>query len=261
MIDIVKAKKYFKEYVSKYDSSHPRIRLKIVHMEHVAETSKIIAESMNLPEEEVKIAELIGLLHDIGRLEQWVLYNTFSDKLSVDHGQKSVEVLFADNEIRNFIEDNRYDSVIFKAILNHNKFEIEKGLSEKELLFTEIIRDADNIDIFRSFIYDGGRPEDFGHYGSKNISVEKISPEYFEKFKKEKSLLYSEAQNDMDLMVAIIAHVFVISFNESLNIIKNEEYIKKFIQKLNAQDEYTKEKLDEILKITENYIDRKVCNK
>lgn len=258
MIDIVKAKKYFKEYVSKYDSSHPRIRLKIVHMEHVAETSKIIAESMNLPEEEVKIAELIGLLHDIGRLEQWVLYNTFSDKLSVDHGQKSVEVLFADNEIRNFIEDNRYDSVIFKAILNHNKFEIEKGLSEKELLFTEIIRDADNIDIFRSFIYDGGRIEDFSHFGSANISIETLTPSYFEKFKQEKSLLYDEAKNDMDIMIAIIAHLFVLSFDESLKIVKREDYINKFIQRINAQDEYTKQRLNDVLNITQKYIDKKI---
>ena len=260
MIDILKAKNYFKEYVSKYDINNPRIRLKIVHMEHVADNSKRIAESMNLSEEDIQIAELIGLLHDIGRFEQWNLYETFSDKLSVDHGQKSVEILFADNEIRNFIQDNKYDGVIFKAILNHNKYIIEKGLSEYELLHTKIVRDSDNIDIFRSFIYDGGKPEDFSHYGSKNISIERISPEYFEKFKEEKSLLYSDAKNDMDIMIAIIAHLYTISFNESLKIIYKENYIRKFIEKLNAQDEYTKLKLDEIIKITDNYINKRIIS-
>ena len=43
----------------------------------------------------------------------------------------------------------QYDCIIYKAINNHNKFEIERGLSERELLHCKIIRDADKLDIFR----------------------------------------------------------------------------------------------------------------
>ena len=256
MIDIIKAKEYFKKYASNYNMEHPRIKLKAIHMYHVSENSRKIAESLKLSDDDKDLAELIGLLHDIGRFGQWNLYETFSDKLSIDHGMKGVEVLFADKEIRNFVEDEQYDSIIFKAINNHNKLEIEKGLNERELLHSKIIRDADNLDIFR--VCQESPPEDYTHFGSLNVSKEILSPEFFEDFKKEKTLLYAKAKTDMDIMVAIIAHIYAINFKESLQIIKENDYIRRFVKKINAQDVYSREKLDEIADYTMDYINRKL---
>ena len=70
MIDIEKAKNVFKEYVKKYDDTNPKIKMKIIHILKVAENSKKIATDLNLSEEDIVLAELIGLLHDIGRFEQ-----------------------------------------------------------------------------------------------------------------------------------------------------------------------------------------------
>ena len=256
MIDIVKAKEAFKEYISNYDINEPKTNLKVIHMYHVAENSRKIAESLGLSGEEQKLAELIGLLHDIGRFEQIKWYHTFSDKVSIDHGQKGVEVLFADKLIKKFVQDEENDTVIYKAINNHNKYDIEKGLSEYEMLHCKIIRDADNIDIFRGLLEQ--KTEDFVFFGSKDISKEILTPEFFENFKKEQLLMYSEAKTDMDVMVAIIAHIYTINFKESLNIIKENDYINKFIKKINSQDEYTKKKMDEIAAIAMDYIDRKI---
>ena len=50
------------------------------------------------------------------------------------------------------ITDNIYlQEVILKAVKNHNKFEIENNLNDKELLFTKMIRDTDKIDIYKKF--------------------------------------------------------------------------------------------------------------
>lgn len=259
MINILEAKKYFKEYISNYNINESRINLKIIHMYHVSENSMKIAKAIGLSEEEQNLAELIGLLHDIGRFEQIKLYNTFSDKMSIDHGQKSVEVLFADKILRKFVQDETNDAIIYKAINNHNKYEIEKGLSEQEILHCKIIRDADNLDIFRGLLEQ--KVEDFGFFGSNDISQEILSPESFEEFKKEKLLLYANAKSDMDVMVAIIAHIYAINFSETLNIIKENDYINKFIKRLNCQDEYTKEKMNEIAVIAMNYINRRIEGK
>lgn len=258
MIDMLKAKEVFKEYISNYDITKPRINIKIIHMYHVAENSKKIAKSLGLSKGEQDLAELIGLLHDIGRFEQVRLYHTFSDKISIDHGQKSVEVLFADKWIRRFSQDEAYDTIIYKAINNHNKFEIEKGLSEEELLHCKIIRDADNVDIFRAVLDEKQKLEDFGHLNSKDISKEVLSSEFFEEFKKERPLLYSKAKTDMDIMVAILAHIYVLNFNVSLEIIKENNYINRFTKRLNCQDEFTKQKMNEIAIIAMNYINRKI---
>lgn len=257
MVDLLKANKFFKEYVSNYDVNEPKISIKITHIYHVAKNAKLIAENLELSKEEQDLAELIGLLHDIGRFEQVRLYHTYSDKMSVDHGQKGVEVLFADKLIRKFIEEDTYDAIIYKAINNHNKFEIEKGLSEQEILHCKIVRDADNIDIFRS-ILDGKKVEEFGHLGCEDITKEILSPEFFEEFKKEKPLMYSSAKSDMDIMVAIIAHIYLLNFSESLKIIKENDYINRFVKKLNCKDPYTKEKMNEIADISMKYIDKKL---
>lgn len=258
MLDLLEARKYFKKYISNYDINEPRIKIKIIHMYHVAENARKIAELINLSKEEQDLAELIGLLHDIGRFEQVRLYHTYSDKISVDHGQKGVEVLFGDKLIRKFIKDDSNDAIIYKAINNHNKYEIEKGLHKREMLHCKIIRDADNIDIFRAVLDPEQKLEEFGHLGSKDISREILSPEVFEEFKKEKSLKYTDAKTDMDIMVDIIAHMYTINFNQSLEIIKENDYISKFVKRINCQDSYTKEKMDEIAKMSMKYIDKKL---
>lgn len=256
-MDLNKAKQSFKEYVSHYDVKEPRIELKIVHMYHVAEKARKIAKSLGLSEEEQDLAELIGLLHDIGRFDQWEQYGTYSDKLSMDHGQKGVEILFGDKQIRNFIKEEMYDTIIYKAISNHNKFEIEKGLSQEEMLYCKIVRDADNLDIFRMVLE--SKPEDYGHLGSRDVSKEVLSPAFFEDFQKERPLLYSKAKTDMDIMVAIIAHIYTINFTETLRIIQENNYIDCFVKHIHAQDEnYTKPKMDEIANYARNYINRKL---
>lgn len=255
MINIVKAKESFKEYISNYDIGLPKINLKVIHTYHVADNARKIAKELNLDEENQQLAELIGLLHDIGRFEQVRLYNTFSDEKSVNHAEKGLEVLFKDNQIRNFIDDNKFDNIIYKAIGNHNRIKIEDNLSEEELLHCKIIRDADKLDIFRAFLEE--KIEDLTHLGTSDISKEILSPSFFEDFKKEKLLLYSDCKTDMDFMVAIIAFIYEFNFNESLKIIKDNDYIRKIVKRINAQDLYTKEKMDEIAEMAMNYIDRK----
>lgn len=256
MIDLLTAKHYFKDYVSNYDSNVPRINLKIVHTYHVAENARKIAKMLNLSDEEQDLAELIGLLHDIGRFEQVRIYGSFADETTIDHANKGVEVLFQEGQIRNFIEDNQYDKIIEKAVRNHNKFEMEKGLTEKQNLHCKIIRDADKMDIFRAFLAE--KLEDMVHMKTTDVSKEILSPEFFEEFQKEKLILFSSCKTNMDFLVAIIAFIYELNFKESLKIIKENDYINQLVKKINAQDKYTKEKLDEIADIAMKYIDRKI---
>lgn len=256
MIDISKARENFKKYISNYDIKDSKIELKVIHMYHVANNSAKIVKMMGLPEEEQKLAELIGLLHDIGRFEQIKKYNTFADSQSVDHGQKGVEVLFENGVIDKFVQDKTVYEIIYKSINNHNKYEIEKGLSKREMLHCKIIRDADNLDIFRGLMEQ--KIEDFGYFNCKDITKEIISPEIYEEFKKEKLIVYSNTKTDMDVMVAIIAHIYAINYTETLNIIKANDYINRFVKRLDCKDEYTKTKMNEIANIAMNYIEKRI---
>ena len=85
-----KALAAFQEYTDRYDSSRDMIRLKIEHTYRVCGLCQQIARSLDLPEEEVDIAWLTGLLHDVGRFEQQRVYGTFTDADSIDHAKYGV---------------------------------------------------------------------------------------------------------------------------------------------------------------------------
>lgn len=100
MIDLVKAEKVFKEYVKNYDSEDGNIRGKIIHTYGVIEKSEYIAKKLKLNEEEIQLAKLIALLHDIGRFEQRKTLKEFEDFKGLDHAEYGVRILFQEKLIR-----------------------------------------------------------------------------------------------------------------------------------------------------------------
>lgn len=251
MIDIIEAKKAFKEYVKNYNPNDGKIALKISHIMRVSEESRKIAEYLNLSREDTQLAELIGLLHDIGRFEQIKRYNTFMDKDSINHAEFGVQILFEDNLIRKFIKTNQYDEIIKTAILNHNKPRIEENeLTEKEIMHCKIIRDADKIDIYYVLITE----ELKNSYGSENIKDEEISEEIFNEFKNDHIINYKNIKTSADLFVAHIAYVFDFYYEYSLKIIKEHDYINRLEQKIDFKNAKTLEYIDKINYIVNKYI-------
>ncbi len=147
-MDFELAKKVFQEYLKRYNVKDGSIALKIKHTYEVVKKSEYIANGLRLDKEKIELAKIIALLHDIGRFEQIKEFGEFNDK-KIEHAEFGVKVLFNNGLIRNFINEDKYDSIIYKAIYNHNKYKIEKNLNEKELLHCRIIRDADKLDNFR----------------------------------------------------------------------------------------------------------------
>lgn len=254
MVDIIKAKKFYKEYISKYNPEEPRIALKIVHICRTAEKAKWLAEKLKLNQEDILLAELIGLLHDIGRFEQVKKYNTFLDKISINHAEYGVKALFEDNLIRNFIEDNQYDEIIRRAILNHNKDRIENISDERELIHCKIIRDADKLDIFCAIINDNLEVA----YPLDKYPKEHVSQKIKEEFINNHKINYSEINTCVDLLVGQLAYIFDINYLYSLEKINNENYLEKLVKKFNAKEKDTIQDLNELKTVAEKYMQEKI---
>ena len=92
----------FKKYVSKFDLNDDSVSRKYYHSLRVMDKARKIAESIELSEEYINIATIVGLLHDYGRFEQWKRYHTFADGKSIDHGDLGVEILFDEKEIEKY---------------------------------------------------------------------------------------------------------------------------------------------------------------
>ncbi len=255
MIDLEKSKKEFEKYVDKYDSKNIKIKRKINHSYRVVDVSETIAKSLKISSEDVELAKLIGLLHDIGRFEQIRIYNTFSDRDSIDHANLGVEILFKDNFIRKFIEENEYDEIIYKAIKNHNKYNIEEGLNKKELLHAKIIRDADKTDIYEIYLEDMKNNEN-EIFNYDNLSKEIISDEVINYIEKNELVDRKYTKTNIDRYVSAIAFVFDYNFAKGLEIVKQKQYIQKLINKIKTEE--NKEVMEKIENNINEYINKKI---
>lgn len=246
MIDIEKARNEFMKYTNNYDLNNPHITRKIYHSLRVMEISKKIAEDLNLTKEQIDLATLIGLLHDIARFEQRKRYDTYYDKLSIDHGDFAVELLEENNFIRTFIETDKYDDIIKTAIKNHNKYEIEPLEGEK-LLQAKIIKDADKIDIFFQLANQFARDKNA-------IENSEISEDYIEQLKQEKCIYRKIDQTALDELVLITSFIYDIHFDTSLKLIREENYIEKMFNQFEFKNENVKKQIEEIINIANEYL-------
>ena len=73
-----------KNNLDEYDREDEQICLKIVHTYGVMKYAGEIARKMECSGEDVELAELIGLLHDIGRFEQIRRFHSFEPG-TMDH--------------------------------------------------------------------------------------------------------------------------------------------------------------------------------
>ena len=235
---------FFDDYVSNYDMNIPEINYKYYHSKRVMDNMIILAKNMNLSYYEIKLATCIGLLHDIGRFEQYKRFQSFNDS-NMDHGDYGEEILRKENVLKNFdINEEDYE-VVYKAIRNHNKYQIEPNLTKKELLFAKMIRDADKLDI----LYAIGNSEikSIVHEDNSNISNT-----VKEKFFNNKQVTKDDKETKNENIVVIFSFTYDFYFNISLNIIKHKKYYEKIYERLNNKELF-KPYIEHIIK----YIDER----
>lgn len=253
MIDFNSAQEMFEEYLKDYDLEDGSIQLKIRHTYEVVSKSEYIAKGLGLDEENIQLAKVIALLHDIGRFEQLKLFHQF-DNTKLDHAKYGAEVLFNDNLIRKFVEDNKYDEIIKKSIENHNKYKIDEGLSEIEILHSKIIRDADKIDNFRVKEKDDLKDMFPKIYNEETINYEGLSQNVYETFLNHKCIKLEDRKTIIDYWVCVIAFIFDLNFDISKQYVRDNNYIDKLIDRIEYKNTDTKEKIEQIRKCGNKYL-------
>lgn len=259
MIDILKARIAFKKFLDKYnDKKELGFELKVVHIQHVVDNARTIATNLNLSKEDINLAELIGLLHDIGRFEELTFLKKF-DSVGFDHASYGVKMLFEDNLIRNFIEDDSYDEIIKVAIDNHSRLAIQNGLNERCLLHSKIIRDADKLDNLRVKKEEKIEAIFPGKVKNKDdLENSIVSDKVFETVKKNKCVDIHDRVTVLDYWVCVLAFVFDLNFKETYQVVKDNDYINILIDRFKYNDLETKSRMEDIRNIINNFIDSKV---
>ena len=150
MIDREKALKTFNTYVSKYNTEDEKIKLKIEHIKRVAKNANDIAENLKLSKEDIDLAWLIGLLHDIGK--------------AVDHEMEGSHIQLGAELCKKYKES----PLVINAVESHH------GDVEPESLIACLVQAADTISAARP----GARRETLETYSNRLQQLEDITNGY-----------------------------------------------------------------------------------
>ena len=145
---LTKFRAWFDDYVAGFygddEYVNANLKLKEVHTRRTCKEMLYLAKELGLSDEQMRLAEVIALFHDIGRFEQFVRYRTYVDVRSVNHCLLGLEVLRQTKALDEV--DGPQRQLIEKAIEYHGSKELPPDLNGDCLLMSKLIRDADKID-------------------------------------------------------------------------------------------------------------------
>ena len=228
-MNIEQIKSIFDEYVHSYDMNETPIKLKYDHSYRVMDICKEMAEDLELSKEDIKLAMIIGLLHDYARFEQWDKFKTFDDADSVDHGDLAVSKLFYNSEIFKFDIPISYYPTIYAAIKYHNKYEYLINASSRDMLFCKLIKDADKLDIF--YLISVG---DIKIFNDNSDISEIISEGFFA----ETLLKKEDRKTNSDKIIFKLAMMYDFNFKYSYQYIKETGIVDKIFDLVNKNKKF-----------------------
>lgn len=190
------------------------------HSYRVKAYAEEIARFEGIVGEDLEIAGLCGLLHDVGRFPQATIKRSFNDVATAfDHGDESAKMLengLADKFITLDMPADAKEIIVVTA-RNHNKYQIEEGLSERVLKFVNITRDADKLDIVDK-------------QGNQIFETNLVPCEdYLESLEKGESVHRSREENAADLVLRYLGYLCDLNYPRSYQIMSEKKIVDKKI--------------------------------
>ena len=240
---------YTKTFKSVNFKDQQNIHLKEAHTRRVCEEILDIGNSLGLEGEDLCVAEVMALFHDIGRFEQYKRYGTFVDLKSEDHAMLGVKVLRKEG-VLNKLDQSTAD-LILQGIVYHNRAFLPKDESDRCLFFAKLLRDADKLDIWRVVTdYYQRKTEDRNGVIELGLpDTPEISPEVCADLmaKRIVNIGYLKTLNDFKLLQ--MGWVFDVNFYRTFELIQERRYLEMILNALPLS-----EKITEIYLTVQSYL-------
>lgn len=232
--------KVFNTYIDSFkelsENQKRNFDIKKEHSIRVAENCILLGEKLDFTENQMQIAYMAGLFHDIGRFKQLVEFDTFNDEKSVDHAEYSVKILESEPLFSNIDFGNK--DLVFKAIINHNKYKVPDGMSEQELLYIRLVRDADKLDIFKVLT---------DYYLNKNTSPNHtltwelpkgstVSPSVGKEIMAGKQVTKKNVASEIDVKIMQLSWVYDLNFKPSFEYLLKNRFLERIYNTLPKND-------------------------
>lgn len=227
MIDRERVTRAFDSYVAAYNAGEPKIKLKIDHTYRVAALCERIGQSAG--NEDLDLIWLCGMLHDIGRFEQVRRYNTFVDAVSVEHAGFGADLLFTEGLLERFCTGLSETElrILERSIRSHSAYRLSPGLSETEIAYCNVLRDADKIDIFR--VNCDTPLEEIYNVTTAELKNSFVSEEVKACFRNRTAVLRKLKKTPIDYVVAHLCLVFELVYPISREIAREQGYADRML--------------------------------
>jgi hypothetical protein len=239
-VDLNHFKRWFKRYVAQYhdlsgDGAKP-ILLKEQHTKRICIEIVLVGRTSGLSDEDLLLAETAALFHDIGRFPQWKRYATFIDSDSADHALLGLEVVSRHKILAGIPQEEQ--ELICEAIRHHNLRELPKNLSQRQHLFSGLLRDADKLDIWGLVISElegrGNLLETLAGYIPMSDS---FSHDIVTELMAGKVADFSLVRNRNDMILLRLGWVFDLNFARSCRLVLERNYVERLCAHLPVRSE------------------------
>ncbi len=237
-----KFREWFDDYVaSVYGGDayvNANLKLKEDHSRRTCNEMRYLTEELSLSDNQRRVAELIALFHDIGRFGQFVKYRTYNDTRSENHCLLGLRVL-RETEVLEGIEKEE-KQLIEKAIEYHGQKQLPSNLGGEYLLFSQLIRDADKLDVFyvvtESYKQYRKNPEEFSL--TMGLADEpRYSKQILEDTLCGRLVDYSRLRTLNDMRLLQLGWVYDINFTATLKRIRQCRFLEQIIDFLPRTEE------------------------
>ena len=246
---------YYQAYANSFNPQSEQwehLHLKWEHSLNVLNNAEKILSVLALPQQLAHAARLAALYHDVARFEQYTIYHTFRDQESKNHGLWGSKILKQEN----FLADESTCTVrlVRAAVCLHNRFALPTGLFEEYRLVTNIVRDADKIDILRVL---AAYMEPGKQAGAVTANLpdqpECWSPAVYNAVLAGHNASYTDMRYLNDFRLLVGSWIYALNFQESLKIVAQQGYWHKILSGLPAGKAMDKAKLS-LNKALESYL-------
>jgi len=202
------------------------ISLKENHCRRVSIEIAGLGAELGLDESELNLAEIIGLLHDVGRFEQYSRYGTFVDALSVNHARLGSRIIENSGILEELEPAER--EIIHRAIINHSGLSIPPDEGERPAFFSRLLRDADKLDIWKvmlDYYSKGGGGDDA--VGLNLPPDGEVSEEVLDDLYAGRPVDSSNIRNQNDFKLLQIGWVYDINFAPAMLKVLERGYLER----------------------------------
>ncbi len=198
--------------------------LKKEHSLRVMEQARELASYHGFDPQSCFLTSLAGLFHDLGRFEQYWLYRTFNDKISVNHALLSTKILHREKVLKKLSTPDK--RCVLLAVLYHNRKSLPRTLNPGISAVAGAVRDADKLDIYPVIMFHISR--DSKDSNTVTLDLEEgngISPEILEQVRSGSLADYNRMRYKNDFLLLMSSWIYDLNYAYSCRRVLEKGYL------------------------------------